>query len=186
MVAQGSSLLRDGSPERASAEAHFAACPECAQRAFLLDPGWALRRPGREDSTPVPGFAASEIAELENSILSGGRMLRIEETATLRVPAANFAVAALVLAIVGVGAVLLQSTGLSRDPLEPDASGAFAGAPGAPAFQSVAPPSADVAREVAEPWLPAVGSLQPAAARVYDLGQEDFALVMVVDETLDL
>jgi hypothetical protein len=33
---------------------------------------------------------------------------------------------------------------------------------------------------------PAVGSVAPAAARVYDLGQQDFALVMVVHETLDL
>lgn len=83
----------------------------------------------------------------------------------------SLAAAALTLSIVIAGGALLQSTGPFRRPAEPVLT----------AGETV-PRSWDAG----QPSPQAVSSLLPAAARVYDLGQEDFALVMVVDETLDL
>ena len=171
LVSQGESLLREASPERDAAELHFASCSECAQKAFLLDPSWALRRPGATGPKGEAGFSSSEIADLEKIVLGGRRLLRIDGAARREVRAVSLAAAALTLSIVVAGAAMFQYTRPFRRPAEPVATAA-----------ETTPRSWDAGG----PAPQAVGSVLPAAARVYDLGQEDFALVMVVDETLDL
>lgn len=85
LVSQGAILLREASPERAAAQQHFASCPECARKAFLLDPSWALRRPDGTESPRDPGFSASEVADLEKSVLGVGESCESTERRVARV-----------------------------------------------------------------------------------------------------
>ncbi len=172
LAASGEALLREGSPERARAEGHFATCASCAERAFLLDPSWAVRR------LPDAGFTAAEIARLERSLGDAGRLREIEGAiAPVRRGWRAAAVGGL-LALGTMAGLLSIRSGADRT----------AESPGAPEarLQAAAEAAPQEAGGRAGVSLPAIGAVAPAAARVYELGEDDFALVMVVHETLDL
>ena len=105
LLAFGDELLRDGSPERRSAESHFAQCRSCSSRAFLLDPSWA----GTEATET---FDAEEIRDLKRKVLAEGRIREIEDLVQTgwRLPRAAAAVvaAAALAALVG-GAAWLRA-----------------------------------------------------------------------------
>ncbi len=177
-------LLREGSPERSLAERHFARCPSCAERAFLLDPSWAVSRTNRlgqsqqaeptepSDLAETTSFGSREIADLKRIVLEAGRIRAVEGSVHQRPTGRRIAIAAAVLLVLVAGGALFRTIGpaTKTEVITPAA---------AEDFFSISAPAVDLS-------LPAVGSLAPAAARVYDFGQEDFALVMVVHETLDL
>lgn len=186
-------LLREGSPERSSAERHFARCPSCAERAFLLDPSWAISRTTRttrttrtnrlepsessEPSAPSApleraSFGSREIADLKRAVLEAGRIRVVEGAVHRRRAGMRVAIAAAVLSVLLAGGALLRTIG-------PDTKIEVITSAAEDEFFAVSGVAVDLS-------LPALGSLVPAAARVYDFGQEDFALVMVVHETLDL
>ncbi len=183
-------LLREGSPERLSAERHFARCPSCAERAFLLDPSWAVSRTTRttrtnrleppessEPSAPSApleraSFGSREIADLKRAVLEAGRIRVVEGAVHRRRAGMRVAIAAAVLSVLVAGGALLRTIGPETkiEVITPAAEEEFFAV-------------SEVALDLS---LPTLGSLVPAAARVYDFGQEDFAFVMVVHETLDL
>ena len=169
LVEAGDELLREGSPVRLRAESHFAECPACARRAYLLDPGWAVRGLG------PARFSTEETAELERKILDSTRVLglgkemRLERSGRRR---AGVLAAGVVIALATTAGLSLRR-GAGEAPAPPPVSAAvelFGADRSGSTVQS----------------LPRLGGLQPAEARVYELGQKDFALVMVVHETLDL
>lgn len=176
LVEQGDLLLCEDSRERLAAQRHFRSCPSCAERAYLLDPGWAVRR----SVTQMPGEA--EIAELKRSILAAGRTRELE-SAVRGAPSRVRVAAAIALFSVVIAAGALIRVGGPAKPTARVSNTENVAVETVPA--SVAA-TASAFGTVSELSLPAIGSLAPSAARVYDLGQEDFALVMVVHETLDL
>jgi len=194
-------LLREGSPERLSAERHFARCPSCAERAFLLDPSWAVNRTTRtsrrtnrwqrsessEPSAPSDppertSFGSREIADLKRDVLEAGRIRAVEGAVHKRRAGMRVAIAAALLSVLVAGGALLRTIGPFRAAIAPE-SMATKAAGIAPAAEEEFFAVSEVALDLS---LPTLGSLVPAAARVYDFGQEDFAFVMVVHETLDL
>lgn len=183
LVRQDERLLREGSAEREAAERHFRACPSCAERAFLLDPSWAV---ARESSSPAVTAEVPrvEILELERKILDAGRFRDLEGSVRRAPLSMRVAAAAALAAVLLAGGVLLGTNGWSwrTDLTGPQDAPASVGSPAIPI--DARDFFADAA--AVQLSLPAVGSLAPEAARIYDLGQDDFALVMVVHETLDL
>jgi len=190
-------LLWEGSPERLSAERHFARCPSCAERAFLLDPSWAVSRTTRtnrlersessEPSAPSDppertSFGSREIADLKRDVLEAGRIRAVEGAVHKRRAGMRVAIAAALLSVLVAGGALLRTIGPFRAAIAPE-SMATKAAGIAPAAEEEFFAVSEVALDLS---LPTLGSLVPAAARVYDFGQEDFAFVMVVHETLDL
>ncbi|MFQ5526026.1 MAG: hypothetical protein ACE5GX_07155 [Thermoanaerobaculia bacterium] len=172
LAASADELLQESSPERLRAERHFRECPECAGKAFLLDPSWAVRR--MDDSE----FDAKEISELQEELVESGRIRALDRRVGSRAARWRIAAAAALIALAAVAGMLANrssvvSTAAVADPID-----------------TVEPTRAAEVRTVdsglADVSLPAIGSLAPAAARVYEIGEEDFALVMVVHETLDL
>ena len=193
-------LLWEGSPERLSAERHFARCPSCAERAFLLDPSWAVSRTTRtnrlersESSEPSAlsapadppewaGFGSREIADLKRNVLEAGRIRAVEGAVHKRRAGMRVAIAAALLSVLVAGGALLRTIGPFRAAIAPESMATKAEGI-APAAEEEFFAVSEVALDLS---LPTLGSLVPAAARVYDFGQEDFAFVMVVHETLDL
>jgi len=183
LASLGESLLMEGSPERERAQRHFERCPSCAGMAYLLDPSWALRgserspRLGRLEQT---GFSESEISILKRDVLESGRMREVEVSVRPRRDRFHAAIAVGLLLVVAVGAALLR-TGDSLTVVDSGAPGSTEATVAARRGEVLSIPA-----DRAGLSLPVLGSVAPAAARVYDFGQEDFALVMVVHETLDL
>lgn len=176
LTALGDALLVEDSTERARAESHFESCPACAERAFLLDPGWALRR------SPAADFSGAEIEELELRSLRAGRLRDIERSVGAgrwRSLAATVAIAIGLAAVAGVMSLRTQTppTPAPLASLAQEAPVAAAGEFFEPAQPTLESPG---------PSASAIGSVAPAAARVYEIGGEDVDLVMVVHETLDL
>lgn len=182
LAESGERLLREGSPEREAAERHFRSCPRCARRAFLLDPSWAVSREASsaEDSGRLP---RAELVDLERKILDAGRLQALDGSVRRGRRSIRGAAAAVLAAVVLAGGALLGTNGWSWRVLAPDVAQSAV-----PGSLSVAPGERrDLFGSAAvQVSLPVIGSLAPEAARVYDLGQDDFALVMVVHETLDL
>lgn len=169
LAAAGEAVLREDAPERLRAEAHFRECPSCAEKAFLLDPSWAVRK------LPAPEFGAEDLAEIQRSLARAERMRGVERRFGTRHPGRRIAAAAVLVALLGVAGILSDRS----NSVEVADSGGFLVKPGAEGRQG------DPADEL-ELSLPAIGSLAPETARIYELGEEEFALVMVVHETLDL
>ena len=165
-------LLQEGSPERALAERHFSRCPSCVQRAFLLDPSWAVSRTSRSELSEPASFGSREIEVLKRSVLETGRIRAVEGSVRERRIGMRVAIAAAVLSVLVGGTAWLRPIGpeTKTEGIKPAAEVEFFVISGSAVGLS----------------LPTVAALTPAAARVYDFGQEDFALVMVVHETLDL
>ena len=172
----GDELLREGSKVRLRAEKHFTECACCADRAYLLDPSWAVRRLG-----PVE-FSGDEAADLGRSILEGARLRRIDREVASRPPESSRSTLRQRAGMVAAGGALLfaAASGLVLRPSGGEKS----------AESLIQGTQVDVFAPVVKPrtqqWLPRIGELTPAEARVYELGQKEFALVMVVHETLDL
>lgn len=187
LLAHGERLLWEGSPERQAAERHFRSCPSCAERAFLLDPSWSVRRWTRSSesrSLEDSSYRSSEIAELKGKILEAGRMREFEGSVRRAPVSIRAAAAAALLAVLLAGGALLRTSGGAWQAK--DDGNSEASVRGSGSTLPVAVRDSLFSAAAVELSLPAVGFLAPAAARVYDLGQEDFALVMVVHETLDL
>ncbi|MBT8491428.1 MAG: zf-HC2 domain-containing protein [Deltaproteobacteria bacterium] len=180
LTSSGARLLREGSPERQAAERHLAGCPECSERAFLLDPSWAVRPIGSECRSPSEGFSGDEIEALKRSVLEGGRIRTVEDRVRRKRFAVNASVAAVLACALLAGGVLMRSARPGDGAVGFDAMSPAAGGAQPSGIDSAVPSS------VGGPSAPAVASLVQGAARVYDLGQPDFTLVMVVDETLDI
>lgn len=166
LASAGEALLREESPERLRAEQHLAVCSSCAERAFLLDPSWAVRRSFGQV------FEASEITELKRSVTKAGRLLDIERTVAPRRRWVRAAAIAVLVAMAAVAGIVSSRTDSARTETQVQV-------PEAPRPVRLSADGVDAS-------LPVIGSLAPAAARVYELGEEEFALVMVVHETLDL
>ena len=120
LLEQGQRLLWEGSPERRSAEQHFRSCPDCAERAFLLDPSWSVRRWTRSSESESESrshedssYRGSEIAELKDKILEAGRMLEFEGSVRRAPVSIRAAAAAALLAILLAGGALLRTNGWS-------------------------------------------------------------------------
>lgn len=169
LIALGDSLLVEDSPERARALGHFESCPACAERSFLLDPGWSLRR------SPDAAFSSEEIEELELRSLREGRLRDLERSVGAGRWRSLAAAAVVAVGVAAIAGVMSLRTDAPK-ALNPEAAVAAEGL-----FEPVEP-------NIEAPGLSvsAIGSVAPAAARVYEIGGEDFALVMVVHETLDL
>lgn len=178
---QRTDLLVDGSSGRLAASAHLEICPECRSRAFLLDPSWARLE------EPNPDFSQTEIDETKRRILAGRRLSDVADVA--RVSDAEAAVsvssnpkstaprntawlrAAAIAASLGV----LLMFGVSRRP------------PSSWAQRAVpVPEQALSAAAGLVPNFSSIDPLLPTRARVYELGQADFSLVILVDESLDI
>ncbi len=185
LASHGERLLQEGSPERSRAERHFARCSACAERAFLLDPSWAVRRldrSGELHELERASFGEDEIAELKRDVLEAGRIRDVESTVRSHRRFTRVVVAAALFAVVVAGGALMRTAGDFWAPSS-SRSTSFTAETIAPPRSSELLPTSGASIDLS---LPSVGSLAPSAARVYDLGQEDFALVMVVHETLDL
>ncbi len=167
-------------PEWAAALAHLEECDGCRRAAFALDPSLVFSRLA---AARAAGSALSARPDREETreIAAAVRMLvRARETeSSLARPGrrrAGLAAAGLVLA-----ATLVLTTHVARRtglPAGAAPRGPFVAS--APALDELAPPAADEA----EPSL--VDALDRPQARIYQLGQDDLSVVMIVDESLDV
>lgn len=174
LCASGEALLVEDSAERIRAERHFEVCSLCAGRAFLLDPSWAVRNSAALD------FAPDELNELKHRLADAGRFRELERSVTARggrALAASVAVVAALAVVAGVMSMRSDSTVTQDRVVAENRAQVEASAPGDGAGDTRPGTSLSVS---------AIGSVVPAAARVYEIGEEDFALVMVVHESLDL
>jgi hypothetical protein len=194
-----------GGPEPAGWDAavvHLEACEGCRDAALAADPSLVFRRLRRVDAGAVD---VESMRQAVASLRRASRVTAVEtgSEAALEAPARSrggrlrrtvghhlrHLAAALLLAAAGFGAWLAIDDG----PVQPAAVAlrqAAAPAAGAAALRPLpmqptafgAPASADelASRPVVE------GLSKPRAADVYQLGEEDLLVVMVVDETLDI
>lgn len=150
------------------AVAHLAECGACRAEAVAIDPTLIFVAP-----PPEPALEPRQLDEIKRSV-NTARRARDVETAVSR-PAGvvrRFGAAAAMLAVL----FLLPPAAVGPpDSLVP------AGIPGLEEVENVAggalPPA--VVSPMIEP-------LDRPQARIYQLGQEDLSLVMVVDESLDV
>lgn len=129
------------------------------RRALLLDPGLAAR------STPTGGFSDAEIQNLKRSVLEA-RRLREVESATRR-PVSHLL--STIAATLILGMVFVLPVGLEK---RDDAVGNLTSA-----GLSIAPEA------ITHPGFEALGL---PGARVYELADEAFSLVLIVDESFEL
>jgi hypothetical protein len=193
-----------GAPEPAgwdAAVAHLDGCEGCRDAALAADPSLVFRRLRRVDAGAVD---VESMRQAVASLRRASRVTAVEagSEATLEAPARSrggrlrravghhlrHLAAALLLAAAGLGAWLA----VDDEPVPPAAvavrqaaapAGAAALRPLPPEPTVFGPPtSADelASRPVVE------GLSRPRAADVYQLGEEDLLVVMVVDETLDI
>jgi hypothetical protein len=155
-------LLVEGSPERRWGLRHAEECPACRRTLLRLDPTLAVAAPS------VPEFDSREVESLKAGVLNAKRLREMEAFSGRSIRGSQ--VAAAVTLIASLALLLpgqLEETGGGRGDAQTELSRILA-------------PS------VAEISLPAVETLDLPLARVYELGEEDFSVVMIVDESLDL
>jgi len=162
--------------------AHLDRCPACGPRALAADPTLVFRR------LPAPEVGDADVEAMRRAVESMRRAGRVAAAETgrpaaaegfrrLRVPAAPrswrqlAAAAALAAASLGLWLSAPDEAGRSAEPLR-----AAAGQPAAAAPSAPVPASEPAFLELAE----------PRAADVYQVGEEDLLVVMVMDETLDV
>lgn len=137
--------------------AHLAGCAGCRRRVAVLDPTLLLVAA----AAPAPRIGDAEARALAGTVRSLIRAGRLEG----RGRSGRHAL----VAAVAVAALLAVPLGLSRLSLR------------------TAPPVVPRAATLLEPVdEPPVEEVQPAGARVYQLGSEELQVVLIVDENLDL
>ena len=189
---------------------HVDHCDACRRKALMADPSLVFRRLPRVETT------AADVESMRQAVASLRRASRVTsveaevETAASRRRFAighglRRAAAAVLLAAAGLGAWLAGPTLLEHatlvdaglDPLATDA--APVAVPSADSLLSAATPTTGL-EPLIEPLAVAhrpsaedlaarpvfEGLSQPRAADVYQVGEEDLLVVMVVDETLDI
>lgn len=158
----GDEFLRPGAPGRRAALDHAADCPDCRRRALELDPSLTV------SSLAVPEATPGEIEAIRANVLALRRMRDVERRPRRRwAPARLAAVACLTVGIL----LFAEETG-DREPGE----------------RAAAAGSALLLSEDYRLYgsLPLVESLEPAEARIYQLGRDDFSLVWIVDESIEV
>ena len=165
---------------------HLDGCPGCGPRALAADPTLLFRR------LPAPEVGAADVEAMRRAVESmrragrvaagvgaepGGRAAASSRLRRLRLPAAPggwrqlAAAAALAAASFGLWLSAPDEAGRAADPLL--ATGVVPAA--------AAPSAEDLA---AEPMF--LDLTEPRAADMYQVGEEDLLVVMVMDETLDV
>ncbi len=169
-------------PEWAAALAHLEECDGCRRAALALDPSLVFSRlagAGFDRSERSERSVHDEAREIAAGVRTLVRAREAERTlGRSSRPAARRA--GLAAAALALGAALFLTTHASRHAGAPAAPARGPFVAGAPALDEVAPPSA----EAASPAL--VDALDRPQARIYQLGQDDLSVVMIVDESLDV
>lgn len=161
-LARDDDFLRPATAPRRAALEHAATCPRCRREALRLDPSLAVA------DLPVAPASPAEIDAIKDNVLALRRVRRVEsEARPRRVRARWAAVAGLT-----VAALLFAPETGDRRPGE------------GPAEARPAPLLSEDYRLYGS--LPLVESLEPAEARVYQLGRDDFSLVWIVDESIEV
>jgi len=164
--------------------AHLDGCPSCAPRALAADPALVFRR------LPAPEIGAADVEAMRRAVESMRRADRVAHGAPgtpagrsaasrlrrLRLPAPGSwrqiaAAAALAAASFGLWLSAPDEASRTAEPL------AAVAAPSA----ALVPSARNLA---AEPVF--LDLAEPRAADVYQVGEEDLLVVMVMDETLDV
>ena len=158
----GDEFLRPGAPARRAALEHAADCPDCRRRALALDPSLAVA------GLAVPEATPGEVEAIRANVLALRRMRDVERRPRKRWARARLAA----VACLTVGILLFAEETGEREP----------------GGQAV---SAGPALLLSEDYrlygsLPLVESLEPAEARIYQLGRDDFSLVWIVDESIEV
>ena len=147
-----------------AARAHLEECPACRRRALALDPTLVFAGLNRlQERAQPPSLDTDEIRRSLRTMRRTQALAARHSRLTLPGRVA----AALVLAL---AALLLGGVPTGGPASEP--AGAGFGYPWLPQSEVASPP-----------FVEAVGRPE---ARIYQLGQEDFSLVMIVDENLDV
>ena len=166
-LADGDDFLRPGASARRRALEHAADCPECRRSALELDPSLVVA--GLPVADPTPG----EIEAIRDHVLALRRVREVERESRRRgAPARLAAVACLTVVILLFAKETGDRGGGERQPGEAAVSSR-------PAYL------------LSEDYrlygsLPLVEALEPAEARVYQLGRDDFSLVWIVDESIEV
>ena len=161
-LAAGDEFLRPGVASRRAALEHAASCRPCRREALRLDPSLAVAE------LPVADVTRSEVESIRDNVLALRRTRRLERDSRPRRPGARWAA----VACLAVAALLFGGETTDRSP------GERAGV--------TRPPQLLSADYRLYGSLPLVESLEPAEARVYQLGQDDFSLVWIVDESIEV
>lgn len=161
-LAKDDGFLRPAAASRRAALEHAAACPRCRREALRLDPSLAVAE------LPVAAATRAEIDAVKDNVLALRRMRRVEREAEPRRGRTRWA------AVAGLTLVALLFGGETGDRSPGEST---TGARPAPLL------SEDYRLYGS---LPLVESLQPAEARVYQLGRDDFSLVWIVDESIEV
>lgn len=162
LLAADDEFLRPGTGARRAALEHAADCPACRREALRLDPSLAAAGVAVDDAT------RAEIDAIKDGAMALCRMRRVERQSRPRRARVRLAA----VACLTVLALL------------------FAGETGDRSPDEVAPGDGP-ALLLSEDYrlygsLPLVESLAPAEARVYQIGREDFSLVWIVDESIEV
>jgi len=184
-----------------SAMAHLDGCGACRESALAADPTLVFRRLRGAGASAAAAADAESMRQAVASLRRASRVTAVESGAgdALEAPAGGRlrrvagprlrrAAAALLLAAAGVGVWFAGQD----EPVQPAASARHAAAPAAsfaePWAALTAPSATSAPRSAEELASQPVfeGLSKPRAADVYQLGEEDLLVVMVVDETLDI
>lgn len=155
-------FLRPGASARRSALEHAADCPGCRREALRLDPSLAVEGMAVGDAT------RAEIDAIKDGVMALCRMRRVERQSRPRRARVRLAAVACLTVVV----LLFAGETGDRSPDE------------APAGDGPALLLSEDYRLYGS--LPLVESLEPAEARVYQIGREDFSLVWIVDESIEV
>jgi hypothetical protein len=158
---QPEAFLVEDSPERLWGLRHAEECPACRRALLRLDPTLAV-------APSVPEFESREVESLKAGVLNAKRLREMEASSGRSIRGSQIAAAVTLIASL---ALLL--------PGQLEETGGGSGNGQTELSRALTPSAAEVS-------LPAVETLDLPRARVYELGDEDFSVVMIVDESLDL
>ncbi|MDH3743486.1 MAG: hypothetical protein OES47_00115 [Acidobacteriota bacterium] len=155
-------FLAEDCADRRRTLRHMEACPSCRRSALELDPTLAVA------NLPAVEVSKSEIEAVKRQV-QAMRRVRAIEVGKRRPVLSHVAV---VMLMVGLGLFLPGRV------IDPAGSVAQGGVGGGVLFD-------EASREAASS-LALVESITPSTARIYQLDQADFPIVMIVDESIDL
>ncbi len=158
-------FLSEDSAERMRALRHVEECPSCRRAALRFDPTLAVTH-------LAPAEVESSDVEAVKRQVEAMRRVRAMEIGRR---GSGLAHAAAVILLLGVG---FMFAGPVRDPNAPATL---------PQITANGPGSFfDAGNRRSTASLAVVESISPSSARIYHLDQQDFPVVMIVDESIDL